>query len=1209
MAERTTSVQVFSYLAVKGIGVDKMNCDLLVVVLAILTDAVPQSAVAEALRSWTSQPGQSLTQWLKKSAGLSDARIRGLECLAAAHLKAHQNDLRLSLNAWNAFELTQDVLTEINDDALRTTLGASLGGGSTLPLVEGTPENSLAWVLNQHLPTPEGERFQLIRPHAQGGIGQVWVARDSELQRDVALKEIQPRFAERPDHRARFVLEAEITGNLEHPGIVPVYSLGRNADGRPYYAMRFIQGESFSVAIRRFHKARREQADGAKTGLRPSWGIEFRQLLRRFLDVCDAIDYAHSRGVLHRDLKPANIMLGRYGETLVVDWGLAKVIGKNDVIPVHEDGLSEPGFTGSSVASSDETLQGTTIGTPSYMSPEQARGDINQLGPRSDVFSLGATLYELLTGELPFTGKRVHEIIEKVMKGDVQRPRVLDRTLPAPLDAVCMKALAGEPEERYASVRALAQDLEHWLADEPVTAYPEQSLERLGRWLRQHRTWTAAAAAALVGVSLAAIIGVVVVDQARRREEQARRREEVVRKEAENNFNMAQAAVDDYLTSVSENTLLQQQDSADLRSLRRELLNNALSYYKKFVNQRGDDPLLQRQLANAYFRVGGITREIDSVSDAITAFRSAQKIWESMTAAEPYNHELRGRLADCHLAIGKLLTSTGDLQGAMTSLNQARDLLTPLRKDHPDVSSYTTSLADCYLRIGIVQSDLKSIDQALAALEQAKSLQEEVTTRAPGRAAGQQMLAEISIAMGILFYERKDNPAALRSFQDVTRICELLVDNITVGPKPERLIDLLAVSHYDSGAIHRDAGRPDEAMKSFERSLGYRTSLADAHPSVTVHQEHLGKTLAELALLHHDLHEDDKALTSIQKSIDILERLVKSQPDQPVYRHDLGRSWNIRGFIHDDARENVAAAREFERAITEERRAVAAAPDLDLYRDELSNQLDNLGEQYVDMGKVSDALPHYREEIKILGKLCDARPDNDWNAQKLATALTKFGNIQRHNGDSVSAADTFKEAQQALERVGAGNAAHQGYLGALLTQRAVALADQGNWKDALPLAEQAVHKLSQLGPVAATDDRARASLSDSLWELARIARGAGETAKAADSDAKREALWKEQPPAKLATLALETAKQALLIGYGKTPISEPARSVRELDLERAAADLRLANKLGFTDVPMLRKHRESWALGALLERVEIKPPGKGPDLPSATGPGQTHKEP
>ncbi len=141
----------------------------------------------------------------------------------------------------------------------------------------------------------------------------------------------------------RFVLEAEITGNLEHPGIVPVYSLGRNAEGRPYYAMRFIRGRELFGGDPAVSPGPREQAGEARRrGRRPSWGIEFRQLLRRFLDVCDAIDYAHSREVLHRDLKPANIMLGRYGETLVVDWGLAKVIGKSDVIPAHGDGEFEP---------------------------------------------------------------------------------------------------------------------------------------------------------------------------------------------------------------------------------------------------------------------------------------------------------------------------------------------------------------------------------------------------------------------------------------------------------------------------------------------------------------------------------------------------------------------------------------------------------------------------------------------------------------------------------------------------------------------------------------------------------------------------------------------------------------------------------------------------------------------------------------------------
>ena len=160
--------------------------------------------------------------------------------------------------------------------------------------------------------------YRILRPHARGGLGEVFVAEDAELNREVALKEIQGAHADDPASRGRFLLEAEITGGLEHPGIVPVYGLGTYADGRPFYAMRFIRGDSLKEAIERFHKA------DPPAGTRASRALALRQLLRRFVDVCNAVAYAHSRGVLHRDLKPGNIMLGKYGETLVVDWGLAK---------------------------------------------------------------------------------------------------------------------------------------------------------------------------------------------------------------------------------------------------------------------------------------------------------------------------------------------------------------------------------------------------------------------------------------------------------------------------------------------------------------------------------------------------------------------------------------------------------------------------------------------------------------------------------------------------------------------------------------------------------------------------------------------------------------------------------------------------------------------------------------------------------------------
>ncbi len=886
--------------------------------------------------------------------------------------------------------------TEINDDPLGATLPPPLAGGDeTLP-VDPALAGMDSGAPKVTGPFTVGDRFRPIRPHARGGIGLVWLARDCELQREVALKVIQPKYAERDDQRTRFVLEAEVTGQLEHPGIVPVYSLGRDADGRPYYAMRFIRGESLSAAIKRFHQARRQEAESAGEHTPSNWGVEFRQLLGSFLDVCDTIDYAHSRGVLHRDLKPANIMLGRYGETLVVDWGLAKVIGKGDLAPAQGEG--EPVFDYEASGAVGETQQGTAIGTPSYMSPEQASGLIDELGPASDVYSLGATLYELLTGQLAFPGEKMTEILDRVRKGDFPSPRAVVRSLPAPLDAICCKAMALKPEHRFASVRDLSRDIEHWLADEPVAAYAEGRVERLLRWFRRHRTWTYAAVATLVGVCFVAIIAAAFIEGSRQREADARR-------EAELNFRMAQGAVDEYLTNVSENTLLKEQDSADNRNLRQELLESALKYYQQFVNQRGQDPRLRQELANAYSRLGEITQEIASPHQALEWLGSAQTIWERLAADNPKNDDILGHLAVCHLTIGKVQETIGNLQGALKSLASAHAMLLPLSVRHP--TAYQSRLAECYSKAGAIHAQLESTQEAEESLEKARTILQQLIDRSPDEIGYKRSLAEAINNLGYVHYKKREFPAALSDYQEVDGICQGLLEAIKTSRKPVWLLDRLAKTDYNMAWIHLEEHRPEQAEKWFDQSLRYRVALVNAHPSVTVYHENLGKSYRDIGNQLHDAYLDQKALDYAQRSLEIFQTLVQSHPHEARYYSELGLSWNLLGVLRDYLRENLLAIQPFTQAVEEQKRAVRMSKDVDEYKAFLSYHQENLGEQYVILGGYDEELEDFVAAIEGRSRLHDAHPNTSRYALEFADTLQKVGSIQLHAGDFTKATDSF----------------------------------------------------------------------------------------------------------------------------------------------------------------------------------------------------------
>ena len=370
-----------------------------------------------------------------------------------------------------------------------------------MPPTESVPSASGQRIGESTLELPRGPiPFTDLTPHAHGGLGEVFRGTDPELHRTVAVKRLHDRHADNLDTRRRFLVEAEVTARLEHPGVVPVYRMFQDQDGRPAYAMRFVEGQTLAEAITAYHAG-------------PPDPVAFRRLLQSFVQICQTVAYAHSRGVIHRDLKPANVMIGPFGETLVLDWGLAKVVGRPEEVRAAGEGETLAPSPGES--DPGETAMGSAVGTPAYMSPEQAAGRWDVVSQPSDVYGLGAVMYTLLTGRPPIETGNWPEIQQKIQQGDFPRPRQAKPDIARSLEAVCLKAMARDPAARYTSAAAVATDVEHWMADEPVAAFRETLATRARRWMRRHRTVVSAAAVLLVAAVIGLSVGAVLLQRAR----------------------------------------------------------------------------------------------------------------------------------------------------------------------------------------------------------------------------------------------------------------------------------------------------------------------------------------------------------------------------------------------------------------------------------------------------------------------------------------------------------------------------------------------------------------------------------------------------------------------------------------------------------------------------------------------------------------------
>jgi serine/threonine-protein kinase len=731
-----------------------------------------------------------------------------------------------------------------------------------------------------------GGRYTLLRARGRGGMGRVWLARDEVLGREVALKELLADRADLEAQRRRLLREAQITGQLQHPGIVPVYDVvGDPAGGRLFYTMRFVEGRTLREAVRAFHK-RRGQGGADR--------LELLALLNAFATVCDTIAYAHSRGVLHRDLKGENVILGDFGEVLVLDWGLAKTQGTTE---------APQGAAVALAGEHEATVAGAVLGTPGYMPPEQAAGDLEQVNERSDVYGLGALLYLVLTGQAPFPGKDVADVLRRVREQPPTPPRQVWPGVPPALEAVCLRALARDPGRRYPAARDLAAEVRRWLADEPVSAYREPLAQRVGRWGRRYRTLVAGAAVLLVAAVVALAVGVVLLGREQQRTAQeadnARRAEaEAVtkRKEAEDERDRAKATLgvgletlDEAFTQLSETTLL---DMPGMQPERKRLLESALRHYRKFLDRWADEPAVRAEAALAWYRAGRITVEVGSEQEAIPLYDRACAMQEALLKEQPGNARHEAALAEtccwrgaCYRRLHRYGPAIEDAKRAVALQQALVDSKPPRVTDRAQLAQIRHAFGRTLDLATYINVETGNLEGAGKSLLLGVHTLDGLITEYPQAHEYKHTLAHLCGEGAVVFRARKQYPQAIDFYRSGIALLEVL-------PESERrrlsVRQFLGNNYNGMGLVQDQSGHREQAEVSYRKAESLRRQLSADNPAVNTYRGEWGTSLTNLGGLLARQGKREEALATLRQACAPLEQLVASPAGDEGARTTLG---------------------------------------------------------------------------------------------------------------------------------------------------------------------------------------------------------------------------------------------------------------------------------------------------------------------------------
>jgi serine/threonine protein kinase/Flp pilus assembly protein TadD len=914
--------------------------------------------------------------------------------------------------------------------------------------------------------------FRILREVGRGGMGVVYEAEQISLGRRVALKVLP--FASALDARQlqRFRNEAHAAAQLHHTNIVPVYYVGCER-GVHFYAMQFIEGRSLAALVRELRRC--TDSEGTTSRLEPlpkavigeddtaaphvpapppgaptiepttqaaahstepasRNPLHCRAVANLGLQAAEALEHAHQQGVVHRDVKPANLLLDGRGNLWVTDFGLARVQGDPNL-----------------------TCTGDVLGTLRYSSPEQTRAGPALVDQRTDVYSLGVTLYELLTLRPAFTGRDRQELLRQIACEEPSLPRRLNPAVPVELETIVLKAMAKLPEERYATAQEFGDDLRRYLEDRPIQARRPTLTQRLRKLAKRHRplVWSLAVSGALL--LILAVLGLtlsnVYVAREKKEKDAALAKARQNAEDAEANLLLARQAVDEMYTKVAKDLASQ----LYLLPFERDVLEKALGFYQEFARRKSGDPAARRETASAWLRVGNIHWTLAHYRQAKQACDKAIALLEELAAEFPADPERRAWLASAFHLRGALLSSAGQRQQAEKCFRQVLAIYGELAAEDPNNAEHRAGLAGAYLALGSLLSDRPP--EAEKALRRAVTLYEELV-------AGRRDPARYRTQLGSSYTQLGNFLADLSRFPEAERVLRQAMDlcDQAVGSSDQLHARLLrSGAEFHLGRVLAGSRRREEAERAYRHSIAELETVVAVIPHVPGYQQELAVRSAKLAaflaragkkdeaatfrrrarelfdkleieLLHdndvlnrllsavsclRDAGDPEGAERFCRKALSLARKLAEEGHDEPASRERVAAIHAGLGTVLQRRGRGREAADQFRQALTIHEQLAGEFPDEPSYRYFQVNLLNFLGIALRDLpGEAATALPCHQQALGLCEALVAGFPDRPLYRRERVRCYFSLGIVLRLTGRPAEAVQAFERAVEAYRPYG-----------------------------------------------------------------------------------------------------------------------------------------------------------------------------------------------